>query len=558
MRNSTGHSRNAGIARRRGPARRELLGAAVVGASGLALASCSSGEDGASGKGGTGGKGSTGTPKEPTASDIISGAEDLGSKVEGLESADLKAALGAEIAVPRIPGARALSEALDIAVNKAIREQRHRGGDGLPAISGRIVVAGPSHLGALLEVKDDEGAWPATVFYDAKGDRALTSPALIDSGQWAAFVKAVADGAEKNGADRKAVESLCQEQPRPWGNGPTLLPAKDGALHVLLPTLEEKAQLVTIDKEAAADLLSELGQKIVEAAGAPAAFDAASVSVPDPEQHDGDKTYEKAPQVWKAEPARTSEGPGPRTQLAPLAEAGTAPSAVAAPDATRLKTVALTFDDGPSPELNKTLRGHLKEKGAAATFFMIGKSVSSYGSHATDTAKDGFEVGGHSWSHPPLTRCSEPKLDKELGNTTDELEKVTGRKPFVMRPPYGDRSKRVDDAVGKFGQSVQLWDVDSMDWKHKNVEKNLGEITRAARRGSIVLMHEIHDPSVRTVPQVLSWFEEQGFTTLTCSELGQNQMRAGKHYLHGQVTVDERQAEPPASDGGGEPSDGGH
>ena len=540
----------------RGPARRQLLGAALIGASGAALAACSGGSKSGSASGGSG-KGADGESEKPGAADILKAAKDQASLVDGIETAEIGKVLGGTVTVPRIPSARGLSEAIDIALNKAIREQAMRGADGIPTVTGRVILAAPGHLGALLEVKDDEGAWPATIFYDAKGDIARTSPALIEAGQWKAFVKAVADAAEKNGADRGTVEKLCQEQPRPWGNGPTLLPAADGAVHALFPTLDEASQLVTLDKETAAKLLSKFGQQLSEAAAKPTAFDAKSVSVPDPGEHDGDHAYEKPLEVWQAQPARESKGPGPRTQLAPLAEEGTAPSDVAAPDATRLKTVALTFDDGPSPELNKKLRGDLKEKGAAATFFMIGQSIASFTSHCTDTAKDGFEIGSHSWSHPPLSRCSDGKLDKELGNTTDELAKATGRKPFVMRPPYGDRSKRVDDAIGKVGQSVQLWDVDSQDWRHKNVEKNLGEIKQATRRGSIVLMHEIHPTSVQTVPQALDWFGQEGFTLLTCSELGQNQMRAGKHYTHGAVTVDERHPEPAPSDGGGATEPGG-
>ena len=192
-------------------------------------------------------------------------------------------------------------------------------------------------------------------------------------------------------------------------------------------------------------------------------------------------------------------------------------------------------------------------EGAAATFFMIGKNVAEWSDVVTATALDGFEVGCHSWSHPQLTRCSEEKLKKELGQTTEVIGKAIGRLPFLMRPPYGARNKHTDQKCGGYGQSVQIWDVDSLDWKNRNVQKNMEEIRKYSRRGSLVLMHEIHKASVDTVPGALDFFAENNFTLLTTSELGQNQMYAGKHYMHGLVTKKEKSPEG-GSDG---KSDGG-
>lgn len=328
-----------------------------------------------------------------------------------------------------------------------------------------------------------------------------------------------------------------REQPRPWGNGPAILPAADGALRLLFPAApfgdRHREALVQIGAEAASGMLSEFGEQVRAAVADPVEFDPEQVTTPDPDHRRGERAYERPEHASPGLPARTTAGPGPRTQLAPLTAPGTAPSAVAAPDAGRLRSVALTFDDGPSPELNETLRGHLAEHGAVATFFMIGSSVHGAARACAATAADGHEIGGHSWSHPDLSKVGPDRLESEIDRTTREIQEVTGRAPFHMRPPFGADSPRVDRQAGVHQQSVQLWNVDSLDWRHWDPRKNFVEVTGLCSRGAIILMHEIHEPSVATVPRLLEWFAQEGYTLLTCSELGQNQMHAGKTYRHG-------------------------
>lgn len=120
-----------------------------------------------------------------------------------------------------------------------------------------------------------------------------------------------------------------------------------------------------------------------------------------------------------------------------------------------------------------------------------------------------------------------------MDRTTRVITEVTGRPPSHMRPPYGAVNSRVDRQAGVHQQSLLLWSVDSLDWKHRDVDRNLQEITAQCTRGAIVLMHEIHKASVATVPPLLDWFREHDYTLLTCCELGQNQLYAGKTYSRG-------------------------
>lgn len=549
-------------------------GLALLGAGGAVLAtqtgpgrSVVSGLTGGGSDGGGGGLFASPSPTPPpepvateTARALVAALPDQSSQVPELAMTDL-APSGVQVVFPRIPSSHALSEALDICAGKLLRERLFRGTAATLAVTSRIIASSADTLGVLLDASEEEGPAASVVWFRADGDRPLASPALIAPESWAAFGAAVLAAAAKvRGTDPAELELLLQEQPRPFGNGPALLPAADGSLAVLFPSAsaqDGRGELaLTIDAATAAPLLSADGTAVQQAVAAPAPFDPARVTVPG-DTHDGDSVYLLPAEIDVAAPAREADGPGPRTQLAPRSGHGVRPGIMVAPDATRLRLVSLTFDDGPSAELNATLRGHLEQGRAASTFFLIGQSVAEWPGDVARTSADGHELACHSWTHPQLSKAGDDRLEKEIGRPIEAIIEASGRVPYMMRPPYGARNNHVDDVVGSHDQSVQLWDLDTLDWQSRNVEKIHGVVQRETQRGSLMLMHEIHPSSVDAVPGILEWLAENGYTTVTNAELGQNQMRRGMHYTRGLVHGDlpDTMPEPGgggASDGGGE------
>lgn len=555
-----------------GASRRGLLiggavaGAAAIGGGAWALTSLG-GDDDSGAKSSGGGLFGGGEETQKRALDSLA---DLSQNVPKTSTVDLSKLEknGVPVSFPRIGSARGISEALDMAANKILREHAFAGDDaGDLSVTGRIFLTGASVIGAALLVTEGSGdtaeSSASVVYYRAKGDRPYTSCGLIAAKQWATFTQAVATAAQKvEDVDASSLATALQEQPRPWGNGPAILPDADGSLHVVFPAAlvagkRAEAQ-VDLDAATAAPLLSDEGNAVLAAAKSPGAFDPKTVTVPGKDRTYGDEIYREPSSVPEGRAARTREDgvPGPVSQLS---GAGTRPAVVAAPDASRLKAMSLTFDDGPSPELNKTLRQSLNKARAAATFYMIGQSVQAYPMHCAATAANGFEIGSHSWSHAQLSAISADRLTAQVTKPAEAIEKAAGRAPFVMRPPYGARNRRVDQSLRSLGESAQIWDVDTLDWQTLSVSKNIQHVQNETRRGSIVLMHEIHPTSVKAVPDILEWLAEDGFTLLTASEIGQNQMYAGKYYMKGLIT---HEIEPKGQDGSsasdaGGASDGG-
>ena len=96
-----------------------------------------------------------------------------------------------------------------------------------------------------------------------------------------------------------------------------------------------------------------------------------------------------------------------------------------------------------------------------------------------------------------------------------------------MRPPYGAIT---DDIRNSLDLSFIMWNVDSLDWKSKNETAILTEIQRQVRNGSIVLMHDIHGPSVNSLPSIIEYLKEQGYTFVTVPEMLNSRLKAHEIY----------------------------
>ena len=180
------------------------------------------------------------------------------------------------------------------------------------------------------------------------------------------------------------------------------------------------------------------------------------------------------------------------------------------------KVVALTFDDGPDGNTTPQALDILAKYKIKATFFVQGKNIAGNESILKRMQSEGHEVGNHSWNHPILTKLSLEDAKQQLTDTEDAITKVLGKSSKLMRPPYGAIS---DDIRNSLDLSFIMWDVDSLDWKSKNESAILTEIQRQTTDGSIILLHDIHQTSVNSLPRVIEYLQGQGYSFVTVSEL---------------------------------------
>jgi peptidoglycan/xylan/chitin deacetylase (PgdA/CDA1 family) len=213
------------------------------------------------------------------------------------------------------------------------------------------------------------------------------------------------------------------------------------------------------------------------------------------------------------------------TDLAPASQKDKAPPQVDAPLTFNWVHVngpyiALTFDDGPSAKLTPRLLDLLGAHHIKATFFVIGQNVADHPEIVARAAREGDEIGNHSWSHPAFAKLSDEAVRRELQKTDEAIHSATGNRPTLLRPPYGSITARQKKWIKEeFGYKIVMWDVDPLDWKRPGPIVVTNRIMRNTRAGSIVLSHDIHPGTIEAMPAAIEQLQAKGFKFVTVSEL---------------------------------------
>ena len=186
----------------------------------------------------------------------------------------------------------------------------------------------------------------------------------------------------------------------------------------------------------------------------------------------------------------------------------------------RRSATCRTFDDGPSEKLTPRLLDLLAQHHIHATFFVIGENVAQHPEIVKRAAREGHEIGNHSWSHPNLAKMSDENVRNQIKRTEEVISGAVGARPVLLRPPYGSLTARQKRFIhDELGYEIVLWDVDPYDWKRPGPTVVTNRILKETRPGSIVLSHDIHPGTIEAMPATLSELEAKGFKFVTVSEL---------------------------------------
>ena len=180
--------------------------------------------------------------------------------------------------------------------------------------------------------------------------------------------------------------------------------------------------------------------------------------------------------------------------------------------------LALTFDDGPG-EYTQELLDCLEENNAHATFFMLGQNVSVYPDAPKRMLEIGCEIGSHSWDHTQLTTIDLDAVAKQFSDTDNALIEACGQAASVARAPYGDGNTDIYNTVAK---PFFMWSLDTEDWRLMDADADYDAVMNGALTdGSIILMHDIHQPSVQAAIRFIPELVAKGYKLVTVSEMAE-------------------------------------
>ncbi|MDN0200631.1 polysaccharide deacetylase family protein [Streptomyces sp. S.PNR 29] len=188
-------------------------------------------------------------------------------------------------------------------------------------------------------------------------------------------------------------------------------------------------------------------------------------------------------------------------------------------DCRRAKCIALTFDAGPS-ENSARLLDILRDKQVPATFFLLGKRhIEKYPELVRRMADEGHEVASHTWDHRILTRIEPEEIREELERPNREIERLTGRRPTLMRPPQGRTNDTVHEICRELGLAEILWSVTAKDYTTTDSALITRRVLDQASRDGIILLHDIYDGTVPAVPGIIDALKERGYVFVTVPQL---------------------------------------
>ena len=189
-----------------------------------------------------------------------------------------------------------------------------------------------------------------------------------------------------------------------------------------------------------------------------------------------------------------------------------------------LRTVALTFDDGPDPAWTPKILDVLRRYRVRATFFVVGAHAASYPGLVREELADGDEVGSHTYTHLSLAGAGW-REQLELTLTQNALAGAAGVRTSLLRPPYCGGPDAVTAAdwrayqqAARDGYLIVLDSLDTRDWARPGVARIVAAATPGGRQGAIIMLHDAggnRAETVRALPQIITRLRARGYRFVT-------------------------------------------
>lgn len=166
-------------------------------------------------------------------------------------------------------------------------------------------------------------------------------------------------------------------------------------------------------------------------------------------------------------------------------------------------TMAVTFDDGPDPDVTPAVLDACDDAGIRGTFFLVGERVAAHPSVAREIVARGHEIGCHAMTHRSLFLAGQDEVGREIDLALEAITDATGVTPHWFRPPYGLFDRTCIRAVGERGLTMVLWTVLAGDYSDDSPAEILDRIDRFIAPGSIVVFHDTADGGGGVLPGML-------------------------------------------------------
>ena len=186
---------------------------------------------------------------------------------------------------------------------------------------------------------------------------------------------------------------------------------------------------------------------------------------------------------------------------------------------TNKKEIAITFDDGPHPDITPKLLKLLESLKVEATFFCTGKNSLAYPELVSEIINKGHIIGNHSYSHSKFFDLfSVTKMQKEILDTNQIINSITGKSHLLFRPPYGVTNPMLRKALNYTKMISVGWSLRSFDTVRSS-DKVLAKLEARTKPGDIVLFHDTNPNIITIIEDYLKWLKKNDFKVVSLTTL---------------------------------------
>ncbi|MFH0886714.1 MAG: polysaccharide deacetylase family protein [bacterium] len=203
---------------------------------------------------------------------------------------------------------------------------------------------------------------------------------------------------------------------------------------------------------------------------------------------------------------------------------------------TKKKIVALTIDDGPKPWLSDEILNILQNYGVRVTFFIVGAEAKNGADVIMRMNDAGHEIGNHTYNHIMVKGKPLERVSLEIERTNALIKHITGKSPKYFRAPGGQYDNNTIKLMHQNKMRMINWSVNPRDYAvategfkmevdyDVEAKRVIKQVLTDVQPGSIILMHNGPEQTVKALPVIIENLKAQGYTFVTITEL----LRGGK------------------------------
>lgn len=187
------------------------------------------------------------------------------------------------------------------------------------------------------------------------------------------------------------------------------------------------------------------------------------------------------------------------------------------------KVMSISLDAVWGAEYTQAFLELFEKEGIKTTFFLGGYWLEKYPDQARKIVASGHEIGNHTYSHPHLNSLAPTEIRHELERNHALIMDITGFKPILFRPPFGEYSNKVLEVAKAVNYQTIQWSIDSLDWRNPSAEYIVNRVLSQVRPGSIILFHNNGQNTLPALRILIPRLKAAGYKIVPISQLIYNE-----------------------------------